>query len=79
MASLSRVSRGLTRSLKQPTTTLRSLSSSTAVPNLLASHRRVEAANDRASDELGDFMARRWLGAAAASGTDADRVRPPSP
>jgi hypothetical protein len=53
------------------------LSSSAANPSsLLASNRRVEAQQQAASDELGDLMAKRWLGSAIATGTDADRVSP---
>ncbi|GAA6030914.1 hypothetical protein JCM8097_008933 [Rhodosporidiobolus ruineniae] len=63
--------RTLARALKATPT--RALSSSAAVPNLLASRRRVEAKQQQASDELGDIVARRWLGNAAATGTDADR------
>ncbi|GJN93070.1 hypothetical protein Rhopal_006115-T1 [Rhodotorula paludigena] len=51
------------------------LSSSAVSPSslLLASHRRVEQQQQRASDELGDIMAKRWLGNAVAHSTDADR------
>lgn len=54
------------------------LSSSSSAPSslLLQSQRRVEAQQQRASDELGDIMAKRWLGNAVAHSTDADRVRP---
>ncbi|GAA6013253.1 hypothetical protein JCM10207_000833 [Rhodosporidiobolus poonsookiae] len=62
------------RALRAPAATAtRALSTSGAVPNLLASQRRVAAQQEKASDELGDIMARRWLGNAAAQGTDADR------
>ncbi|GAA5992244.1 hypothetical protein JCM10908_001835 [Rhodotorula pacifica] len=51
------------------------LSSSASNPSslLLASNRRVEAQQQAASDEIGDLMAKRWLGSAIATGTDADR------
>ncbi|GAA6009130.1 hypothetical protein JCM11491_005763 [Sporobolomyces phaffii] len=52
----------------------RTLSSTVATPSsLLASQRRVEAQQQKASDELGDIMAKRWLGSAMAAGTDSDR------
>ncbi|BGP51025.1 hypothetical protein JCM10450v2_006951 [Rhodotorula kratochvilovae] len=56
-----------------PATPARALSSSASVPSLLASQRRVDAQQQRASDELGDIMAKRWLGNAVAHSTDADR------
>jgi len=56
----------------------RSLTSSATpgVASLLARSRAVvEQANERQSDQLGDMMAKRWLGAAVQqAGTDADRV-----
>ncbi|BGP19393.1 hypothetical protein JCM10213_000630 [Rhodosporidiobolus nylandii] len=51
----------------------RTLSTTSYTPNLLASQRRVQAKQEAASDEMGDLIARRWLGNAAAQGTDADR------
>lgn len=47
----------------------------TCSPTLLAhSRRQVDLANSKASDQLGDVMAKRWLGGAGAKGTDTDRV-----
>lgn len=61
----------------------RSLTSSATpgVASLLARSRAVvEGANERQSDQLGDMMAKRWLGAAVQqAGTDADRVGPGEP
>ncbi|GAA5899852.1 bifunctional acetylglutamate kinase/N-acetyl-gamma-glutamyl-phosphate reductase [Sporobolomyces salmoneus] len=48
-------------------------STSSTSSSLLASQRRVEAQQQQASDELGDIMAKRWLGSAMAAGTDSDR------
>lgn len=42
---------------------------------LLSSRRKVEASNSKASDQVGDLLAKRWLGGAAAKGNDTDRVR----
>ncbi|KAL8280597.1 hypothetical protein RQP46_006920 [Phenoliferia psychrophenolica] len=51
----------------------RSLTTSVS-PTLLAKSRRtVELANEKQSDQLGDIMAKRWLGGAGAKGTDSDR------
>lgn len=49
-------------------------------PTLLArSRRQVELAQDAASEQLGDIMAKRWLGnAASAVGPDTDRVSSPT-
>lgn len=57
----------------------RVLSSTTTVsPTLLAqSRKRVDLVNEKASDQLGDIMAKRWLGGAGAAGTDTDRVSYP--
>ena len=53
----------------------RSLTTSVS-PTLLAKSRRtVELAESKRSDEVGDIMAKRWLGGAGAKGTDSDRVR----
>lgn len=66
--------------LKAPIKGLRALSSlstsSTSVsPTLLAnSRRRVEQQQEKASDQLGDVMIKRWLGGAGAVGPDTDRV-----
>ncbi|GAA5886433.1 hypothetical protein JCM6882_001637 [Rhodosporidiobolus microsporus] len=75
LASRSRTAAQAVRALRTPATqATRTLSSSTVAPaNLLASQRRVEAQQQKASDELADIMAKRWLGNAAAQGTDADR------
>lgn len=64
-----------TMALRRLPATTRSLTTSVS-PTLLAKSRRtVELANDKASDQLGDIMAKRWLGGAGAKGTDSDRVR----
>ncbi|KAK4057424.1 hypothetical protein OIO90_001493 [Microbotryomycetes sp. JL221] len=52
----------------------RLLTTTSCSPTLLAqSRRRVDEQQQRASDELGDIMAKRWLGGAASQATDADR------
>ncbi|GAA5929950.1 hypothetical protein JCM1841_001224 [Sporobolomyces salmonicolor] len=70
-----RAASALSRSLRSaaPAAAARPLSSTSSAPSLLASQRRVEAQQQRASDELGDIMAKRWLGSAIATGTDTDR------
>ncbi|GAA5986633.1 hypothetical protein JCM11641_005171 [Rhodosporidiobolus odoratus] len=67
------LARSVARSGLRAAQATRALSTSTYKPNLLASQRRVEAKQQAASDELGDIVAKRWLGNAAAMGTDADR------
>jgi N-acetyl-gamma-glutamyl-phosphate reductase/acetylglutamate kinase len=79
LAAATRQGAQLGRALRnQPAKACRSLSSSSVSPSslLLQSQRRVEQQQQRASDELGDIVAKRWLGHAAANGTDADRVSP---
>ncbi|KAI5478616.1 N-acetyl-gamma-glutamyl-phosphate reductase / acetylglutamate kinase [Pseudohyphozyma bogoriensis] len=67
-----KISKGL-NPLLRPAAATRSLTS-TVSPTLLAKSRRVvDEANSKASDQLGDLMAKRWLGGAAARGTDSDR------
>ncbi|GAA5832028.1 hypothetical protein JCM11251_002793 [Rhodosporidiobolus azoricus] len=75
LAARSRSAAQAVRALRTPSVqSTRTLSSSSVAPvNLLASQRRVEAQQAKASDELADIMAKRWLGNAAAHGTDADR------
>lgn len=53
---------------------IRTLTTSVS-PSLLAhSRRQVDLANSKRSDELGDIMAKRWLGSAGIKGNDTDRV-----
>ncbi|KAM0746094.1 Arg-6 protein [Meredithblackwellia eburnea MCA 4105] len=57
-----------------PTAQLGRRSLATVSPTMLAKSRRtVDAANSQASDQLGDIMAKRWLGNAVSRGTDSDR------
>lgn len=67
----------LARSRSIPAFARRSLSTSATTAStsqLLAKARRtVDHANSLASDQLGDIMAKRWLGAATSKGTDSDR------
>ncbi|GAA5870427.1 hypothetical protein JCM8547_004029 [Rhodosporidiobolus lusitaniae] len=73
MLTHTRTAARLTRAVRSAPTLTRSLASSSSVTQLLASQRRVEASQEKHSDAVGDFFARRWLGNAAAQGTDADR------
>ena len=78
LAARTRAASTLSRSIRPATGSfqaVRALSSTVATPSsLLASQRRVDAQQQKASDELGDIMAKRWLGSAMAAGTDTDRV-----
>lgn len=62
--------------LQQGVRTLTTTNLTTSVsPTLLAqSRRRVDEINSKASDQVGDQLARRWLSAAGAAGSDTDRV-----
>ncbi|SGY76070.1 BQ5605_C005g03465 [Microbotryum silenes-dioicae] len=52
----------------------RSLTTHVPASLLAQSRRKVEQANERASDQMGDIMAKRWLGGVvSAAGTDTDR------
>ncbi|GAA5911308.1 hypothetical protein JCM8208_004328 [Rhodotorula glutinis] len=78
LAARTRTATTAARSLRAaapPAARVAHISSSTSVPSslLLQSQRRVDAQQQRASDELGDIMAKRWLGNAVAHSTDADR------
>lgn len=69
-------SRLMKRAPLQGVRTLATSNLTTAVsPTLLAqSRRRVDEINSKASDQVGDQLARRWLSAAGAAGSDTDRV-----